>query len=83
MGVGATVDAAVMAGYAMFAPQADDAIELQIDLATGGLQKIEDKRSRRRRFQSGYFVCRYLEVYICRDNSWRCPLPDWDEMDSD
>ena len=25
----------------MFAPQADDAIELQIDLATGGLQKTK------------------------------------------
>ena len=42
MGVGATADdAAVMAGYAMFAPQADDAIELQIDLETGGLQKTK------------------------------------------
>ena len=39
MGVGATADDAVMAGYAMFAPQTADAIELQVDLVAGGLQK--------------------------------------------
>ena len=40
MGVGAADDA-VMAGYAMFAPQTSGSIELQIDLETGGLQKPE------------------------------------------
>lgn len=39
MGVGATADAAVVAGYAMFAPQATGNIELQIEMAAGGLQK--------------------------------------------
>ena len=39
MGVGATADDAVLAGYAMFAPQTADAIELQVDLVAGGLQK--------------------------------------------
>lgn len=34
-------DDAVMAGYAMFAPQTSGSIELQIDLETGGLQKPE------------------------------------------
>lgn len=41
LGVGTTAASAVLAGYAMFAPQANgtSAVELQIDTETGGLQK--------------------------------------------
>lgn len=41
LGVGATAADAAMAGYAMFAPQANgtSAVELQINTETGGLQK--------------------------------------------
>lgn len=41
LGVGATAASAVLAGYAMFAPQANgtSAVELQINTETGGLQK--------------------------------------------
>lgn len=41
LGVGATATNAAMAGYAMFAPQANGgtAVELQINTETGGLQK--------------------------------------------
>lgn len=41
LGVGTTAANAAMAGYAMFAPQANgtSAVELQIDTETGGLQK--------------------------------------------
>ncbi len=70
MGVGATADdAAVMAGYAMFAPQADDAIELQIDLATGGLQKTKINVPVDGGFKAGTSYAITFEVYVCRDNS--------------
>lgn len=41
LGVGTTAASAVLAGYAMFAPQANgtSAVELQINTETGGLQK--------------------------------------------